>query len=144
MGLCGLWHGAGWTFVFWGLMHGAGLMINKGWRAQGYRLPPPLAWLLTFLFVLAGWVVFRAANFATIRAMLTSMSGAQGLDGTLTQPLLLAVAAIVSMLGPTTYTSVTRYLRPSPALAALTATVAIAVLLDVGAGQPQNFIYFQF
>jgi alginate O-acetyltransferase complex protein AlgI len=144
MGLCGLWHGAGWAFIVWGLMHGAGLMINKAWSERGFALPAPLAWSLTFLFVVAGWVVFRSADFGTARAMLSSMAGAHGFGGSFAQPLLIGAAAIVSMLGPTTYTSVTRYLRPSPALAALTATAALYVLLEVGAGQPQSFIYFQF
>lgn len=76
--------------------------------------------------------------------MLASMAGAQGFGGAFSQPLLIGAAAIVSMLGPTTYASVTRHLRPSPALAALTATAALYVLLEVGAGQPQSFIYFQF
>jgi alginate O-acetyltransferase complex protein AlgI len=80
----------------------------------------------------------------TARAMLSSMAGAQGFGGSFAQPLLIGAAAIVSMLGPSTYTSVTRYLGPSPALAALTATAALYVLLQVGAGQPQSFIYFQF
>ncbi len=144
MGLCGLWHGAGWAFVAWGLMHGVGLMINKTWSERGFALPSPLAWSLTFLFVVVGWVIFRSADFSTASSMLSSMAGAHGLGGTLQQPLLIATAAVVSMLGPTTYTSVTRYLRPSPLLAALTATAALAVLLEVGAGQPQSFIYFQF
>ena len=144
MGLCGLWHGAGWVFVVWGLMHGLGLMINKAWSERGFALPSPLAWSLTFLFVVVGWVIFRSADFATAQAMLASMSGAHGFGGSFAEPLLIGAAAIVSMLGPTTYTSVTRYLRPSPALAALTATAVLAVLLEVGAGQPQSFIYFQF
>jgi len=39
MGLCGLWHGAGWTFVVWGLAHGAGLVVCRAWQKSGLRLP---------------------------------------------------------------------------------------------------------
>src|SRR6202022_4266575 len=49
MGLGGLWHGAGWTFLAWGLLHGAYLVINHLWSRLGRPLPPPLAWLVTFL-----------------------------------------------------------------------------------------------
>src|SRR6516162_7310708 len=57
MGLCGLWHGAGWTYVAWGLWHGAGLVICHAWQRVGRPLPQAAGWLLTMLFVLCGWVV---------------------------------------------------------------------------------------
>ncbi|MBN8964047.1 MAG: MBOAT family protein, partial [Rhizobiales bacterium] len=47
MGLCGLWHGAGWTYVMWGLWHGAGLVACHGWQRLRRPLPTPAAWLLT-------------------------------------------------------------------------------------------------
>jgi D-alanyl-lipoteichoic acid acyltransferase DltB (MBOAT superfamily) len=144
MGLCGLWHGAGWTFVAWGLMHGAGLVANHFWQARNLRLPSPLAWALTFLFVTVGWVLFRAPSFTAAAHMLYGLAGLQGLGGAFAQPLLIAAAAAVSMVGPTSYQVVTNYLRPSPAFAVLTATAMTAVILEVGAGQPLSFIYFQF
>ena len=64
--LCGLWHGASWNFVFWGLYHGVGLAINNYYRRLGLFKPlakafdrlPALAWLSTFLFVILGWLPF--------------------------------------------------------------------------------------
>jgi len=144
MGLCGLWHGAGWTFVAWGLMHGAGLMVNRAWKQRGLWLPPALAWTATFLFVVVGWVIFRSSSFEVAGAMLQGMVGLGGSGGTFEKPLLIAAAAAVSLLGPTSYMAVTRRLTPTPAFAVLTATAAVAVFLDVGAGQPLSFIYFQF
>jgi hypothetical protein len=76
--------------------------------------------------------------------MLYGLAGLQGLGGAFAQPLLIAAAAAVSMVGPTSYQVVTNYLRPSPAFAVLTATAMTAVILEVGAGQPLSFIYFQF
>jgi alginate O-acetyltransferase complex protein AlgI len=65
--LGGLWHGAAWTFVLWGALHGVGLCLNHAWRAVAARLPhkPPrwLGWPITFLFVNACWVAFRAPSF---------------------------------------------------------------------------------
>lgn len=49
--LGGLWHGAGWTFVVWGGLHGLGCAANRLWAKTGLRLPVPVAWALTFLFI---------------------------------------------------------------------------------------------
>ncbi|MHA1113855.1 MAG: MBOAT family O-acyltransferase, partial [Alphaproteobacteria bacterium] len=62
--LGGLWHGAGWTFVAWGGLHGLGLMVNHVWSRAGLRMPALSGWVLTFLFVMVGWVLFRAESFA--------------------------------------------------------------------------------
>jgi D-alanyl-lipoteichoic acid acyltransferase DltB (MBOAT superfamily) len=144
MGLCGLWHGAGWMFVAWGLLHGAALLVCRLWERAARPMPNALAWALTFLFVVAGWVVFRAPNFEVAGTMLGSMAGLTGFAGAFAAPWLIAAAAAVSLLGPTTYEAVTRYLRPEPGFAVLAATAAAAVVLAVGAGQPKSFIYFQF
>ncbi len=58
--LAGLWHGAAWTFVAWGGLHGVALAVNAAWNRTGLRLPWVAGWLLTLLFVMAGWVLFRA------------------------------------------------------------------------------------
>lgn len=56
----GIWHGANWTFIVWGAMHGVALLVHRIWQSYNFKAPIPLAWLLTFLFVNAAWVVFRA------------------------------------------------------------------------------------
>ncbi|MEA3456070.1 MAG: MBOAT family O-acyltransferase, partial [Campylobacterota bacterium] len=61
--LGGIWHGAGWTFVFWGALHGMALVINRAWQKLGYRMHTLLAWLITFNFVNIAWVFFRAKDF---------------------------------------------------------------------------------
>lgn len=67
MGLCGMWHGAGWHFIAWGLYHGAGLTVYRYWRRlrtkYGWHRPESkmrkvLAGLITFHFVALGWVIF--------------------------------------------------------------------------------------
>ena len=63
--LGGLWHGAAWTFVLWGGLHGAALAVNHAWERAGHTLPRHLAQLLTLLFVTLAWVPFRAADFTT-------------------------------------------------------------------------------
>lgn len=75
MVLGGLWHGAGWTFLVWGALHGIYLGINHAFRSSGGRLPPPIAWLVTFTAVVIGWVYFRAETLHGATEIVTSMAG---------------------------------------------------------------------
>jgi len=69
----GLWHGAGWLFLLWGLMHGAASVLYRIFRKQYDSLHPALQWLLTFGFVVVAWVFFRAASMADALAIIRSM-----------------------------------------------------------------------
>ncbi len=78
--LGGIWHGAGWTFVFWGAWHGALLCVNHLWRTLRGKSPATVsgrlgAGALTFACVVVGWVFFRAANFASALNMLRGLVG---------------------------------------------------------------------
>lgn len=77
--LVGLWHGAGWTFVFWGLLHGSALIVTRLWRKTGITLPRFLSWLLTFNFVNIAWVFFRAPSFTEASQVLKGMAGMNGI-----------------------------------------------------------------
>ena len=74
----GLWHGAAWTFLLWGAVHGAYLVINHLWRAAGLRLHRLLAWPLTFLAVTLAWVPFRSESLLSTLRMLKGMAGLSG------------------------------------------------------------------
>lgn len=88
--LGGLWHGAGWTYIIWGGLHGLYLMIFHAWRrgleASGLSSSSrslstalaPIAWLLTFTAVVVAWVFFRAANLDSALSMLRGMAGMNG------------------------------------------------------------------
>jgi alginate O-acetyltransferase complex protein AlgI len=73
--LGGLWHGAAWTFVVWGALHGLALVCYRAWDRTGLALPRPIAWCLTFLFVMIAWVFFRAPSLAAATSMLGAMAG---------------------------------------------------------------------
>ncbi|MES2262955.1 MAG: MBOAT family protein [Pseudomonadota bacterium] len=76
--LCGLWHGAAWTFVIWGCWHGALLIVERlGLGAVLARLPRPFAQAYTLLFVMLGWVFFRADSVPHALAYLRAMFGLQ-------------------------------------------------------------------
>jgi alginate O-acetyltransferase complex protein AlgI len=80
--LGGLWHGAGWTFVFWGALHGIYLVINNLWRDAGLKLKygaSLASWLLTIFCVVIAWVFFRSSSFADALFMLKAMFGMNGI-----------------------------------------------------------------
>jgi alginate O-acetyltransferase complex protein AlgI len=74
--LCGLWHGANWTFVVWGLYHGVFLVLERmGLGQRLARQPSLLRHGYLLLVVLVGWVFFRAGSFAAAVGMLRAMAG---------------------------------------------------------------------
>ncbi|MEP4079759.1 MBOAT family O-acyltransferase [Haloferula sp.] len=95
--LGGLWHGAGWTFILWGGLHGFYLCVNHAWHWLGKRarlpsIPKPIAVFITFLAVAIAWIPFRAGNYEALasgsmddamratRTILASMFGFNGFD----------------------------------------------------------------
>jgi alginate O-acetyltransferase complex protein AlgI len=77
--LCGLWHGASWTFVIWGAHHGLLLVLERaGLRRLLSRLPHPIAHLYTLLVVFLGWVWFRANDFDRAVIMFKGLAGLNG------------------------------------------------------------------
>lgn len=125
MALGGLWHGAGWTFLIWGLLHGSYLAINHLWRAVSERRGKTQTSAgarfvyasITFLAVVVAWVFFRAANVGSAVSILASMTGLQNSAATAApvdaQAALLTAAALllVSWLAPNTY-QITGYIGP--------------------------------
>ncbi|MDE2183282.1 MAG: MBOAT family protein [Alphaproteobacteria bacterium] len=105
--LGGLWHGANWTFVIWGGLHGFYLCVNHAWRnvLDALRLKPggTLAWLahpasvlLTFMATTIAWVIFRAEDFSTAARMLYGLVGKGG-HSSLVSFSPLAIAALVAL-----------------------------------------------
>lgn len=78
--LGGLWHGAAWTFVIWGALHGIYLTVNHLWRRTGIILHSFICWLATFLAVIIGWVFFRADSISSAIKILKGMFGLNGIS----------------------------------------------------------------
>lgn len=76
--LGGIWHGAGWSFVFWGALHGGGLVIQRVWRRFNITINRFWGWFLTFNFVNVGWVFFRAEDLNIATDVLKAMVGLNG------------------------------------------------------------------
>ncbi len=124
--LGGLWHGAGWTFVLWGGLHGLYLVMHRLWALA---VPPAkrpwaitargvLGWFVTMLAVVVAWVFFRAADLPTALAILESMAGLQqsapgAFDDLVSDGLpLLAGTALIACLMPNVVDIFRRY-RPA-------------------------------
>ena len=143
--LGGLWHGASWTFVAWGGLHGAALAINGAWSRRGLRLPWIVGWALTMLFVLVGWVLFRAADFATAAHVLQSMAGLEGFGKVrLENHAVLFIALAVALIGPSSQEAILKRLRPAGWAAGAAAVALVWALLAIGGRLQNDFIYFQF
>lgn len=76
--VCGLWHGASWMFVLWGVIHGLGLCINRLWQKTKIKIPEFIQWLITFLFINITWVFFRAENMQSAINVFKAIFGFNG------------------------------------------------------------------
>ena len=144
MAICGLWHGAGWTYVVWGVWHGAGLVVCRFWQRLKRPMPALLGWSITMLFVLVGWVLFRAANFTVAVDVLRSMLGFNGFGGRFDQVPAILAGLLLSFVVPSAHEMKDHWVRPKPVAAAALGLLALWCVLKVGKGAPVNFIYFQF
>ena len=158
MFLGGLWHGAAWTFVVWGVLHGAALAVHKAVMALGARsssesragaasLPlRALGWAATMTFVWFAWVFFRAEGFANAADVLSSMTagrGGIGWDRVYTAGLYTAVllALDVPQERHRDHCAVLRWPAPVRGLAY---AVAIVLIVAFWRTDATPFIYFQF
>lgn len=69
----GIWHGAGWTFIVWGILHGITMIVNRLWKKYGVTLPNWIAIPLTFFFVNIFWVFFRADSLSDAMQIVAAM-----------------------------------------------------------------------
>jgi alginate O-acetyltransferase complex protein AlgI len=142
MTLGGLWHGAGWTFVVWGMLHGIGLAAGALWRRWFVPISRPMGWAMLMVFLLVTWIFFRAPSPAAARSVLTAMltgDGSAWPRGLST----IAIAAAVVFLAPTSQT-IAGNLRPYRWLAPVGAFATVALLLKLADGPAYEFIYFHF
>ncbi|WP_231482987.1 MBOAT family O-acyltransferase [Anaerovibrio lipolyticus] len=142
--LIGLWHGAGWTFVIWGGIHGAALVINHQWRRLKYSLPQVINWLLTFICVVFLWVFFRAENVQDGWKFVTAMVNVSNIDAswvTLRKFLILCIAIGLMRYLPNTLDLMDKF-HPSKKWAVIIAALLIYSVMQLDSYS--EFLYFQF
>ncbi len=165
----GIWHGAGWSFLVWGLLHGIGLIIFNLWNFFKLKLPIYFSIFITFLYVHISWVFFRAPNIERAKDIISSMVGAnefnwppklckffmekalcmdnqwiykiKGNEPTKYIMNLLIFAALISFLFPNSQkaTSILREKWYSAIIVALMFSLAILFI-----SRESEFLYFQF
>jgi len=147
--LCGLWHGAAWTFVLWGGVQGVAMVVNQSWRRARLPMPDGLGWLLTFGLFAVSLVLFRSADFASALRVYAAMVGVDGwslaLEGIRERYIpYIGVAAALALLGPTSQHFAFELARPRPLGAVGIAVALVVCVLQIRTVDVQEFIYFQF
>ena len=150
--LGGLWHGAAWTFVIWGGLHGGALIVHRAWRErcvpaeENHGWMRSLGWLFTLYWVCLAWILFRSANLSQAGYIVRSFvflqdNGPNKLDASIL--FLLAALFLIHWLNAIGWFD--RWWRrgPAPVFAAGYGCAAAGVLLFVPTHYTP-FIYFQF
>jgi len=155
MGIAGLWHGAGWTYVVFGLMHGAALAINQVWKKKSKRrLPDGMGWALTFLFVNAAFIVFRSPSLPAAGQMLAGLLPHHNLFGTellatavpfapsvLLRPVV--IGAVLAFFFKSSWELAAEF-RPTWRNSLGTAALLVVSLLYLNSSVAKQFVYFAF
>lgn len=160
MVLGGLWHGANWTFLMWGFWHGTIMAIERalGSKSRDSVWPSRVAWPITMVFVLIGWVIFRAETVSQAFTIYGGMVGSNGLALTAETLLLLRPTEIIFLLiggflsvkpmldGRTTRPAKAQTVPWGATLASSFGTLALflccAAIMQARLDSP--FLYFQF
>ena len=144
MGLCGLWHGAGWTYVVWGLWHGLGLAVCHAWQTTRVADAEARRLVRHHAVRARGLGDFSCRQFYGCRFDPDLACGRRRVAGALQEIKLLIAAALVSALIPSAHEIIDGLKVPYPALAVGAAALAVFCLLEVGEGAPVNSFTFSF
>ncbi len=158
--LGGLWHGANWTFVVWGALHGFATVVHRLWEKTKIKMPNFLGVIITFLFVCFTWAFFRADSFDTGWQMTKNMIGVNGfqppqiyhghlrlehihtLSFTDLTNVLYIIILSFGLLFAMNSTQIVQKFKPNKWNAIFT---SILLLIGVSTiGQPSEFLYFNF
>jgi D-alanyl-lipoteichoic acid acyltransferase DltB (MBOAT superfamily) len=144
MALCGLWHGASWTFVLWGTLHGVALVVCSLWRRFGPKLPALLGWMLTVAVVLLTGVIFRAGTLDAASHVFQGLGTLPDLSR-VRHLLPIIVAALAACLLPASQDVIALLTRkPRPLLAGLLGIAMLALFIELGDQDVYEFVYFKF
>lgn len=151
----GLWHGAAWTFVLWGLLHGTAIFIERQFRL-GIKVNVVFKWAITMFIVVNAWVLFRAESFLQLRQYYSNIFGSGGhvipadlLTGNWSSVLFATlVTGICLLIFTYEYLEERDKVQPDQTPKWIRISyyyVAITAILFLGVYQsPPSFIYFQF
>lgn len=154
--ISGIWHGAGWTFIIWGILHGIGVCINRIWtnRKFGFKIPGFLSMFITFFFINILWVLFRADNLDRAWLIIHSMfdnhqlylskaftSSLPSLLPNTVNMIILFVGILLAFLGPTAYQLMTEYKNYKIKIGVTVCCLVAGILFTA---RVVSFLYFNF
>jgi D-alanyl-lipoteichoic acid acyltransferase DltB (MBOAT superfamily) len=145
--LGGLWHGAAWTFVAWGALHGLGCCCQRAWSSAGWRMPAWAGVAVTFLFVNLTWVYFRAPDLAAANRLLATMIAPQpGFTLRIVEvwPLLILSAFVVWCCPNSQRLAAGRLGSSVIAAGGLAGAAIVAAMVATNTSLPSPFIYYNF
>ena len=152
--LAGLWHGAGWTFIVWGGLHGLALIVNRAWHKLNFRMYKPVALLLTFSFLNIAWVFFRASDMDSAFNILKAMTGMNGFWGVITfgsiefldkvTGMIIALISIATVFIAKNTNFIPERFHPSGRQLAATVAVILLGLFYLNSVLPKGFLYIDF
>lgn len=151
----GLWHGANWTFVVWGALHGFAICIHRFWKTFNIKIPHFVAVFMTFLFANFTWVYFRATTIETANKIISSMFGLNGFapivinkmrfsfeNGSIKLSLLLLIPSIILVFCVKNSIEFSQRLKPNRICFIVTLVMLLVSILSIN--KVSEFLYFQF
>ena len=151
--LSGIWHGANWTFLCWGTLHGLALCLEKAFGFHGKHQSPArlLYWVVTFVFLCITWMVFRADSLSDVITIATSMVTDMGIPyvqdvgyGVIASALMAIIIVLVKELSEEFDWAIRRMLGRIPLAQYVYMASLIAFISLFGIFGNNQFIYFQF
>ena len=154
MAIAGLWHGPGWCYIIFGLLHGIGLAANQIWKKRKKRMPDGLSWTLTFLLVNTAFIFFRSPDAGSALRMISALVpqgnllGAAALKGVIPfTPMLIVRPVVVGAVLAFFFRNsveLAREFRPTPwTLCGATALMVLAFYY-MNSTTAKQFVYFAF
>jgi len=141
--IAGVWHGAGWTFVTYGALHGVALIVNHYWRKTKIQLNKYVAWLLFFMFINIAFIIFRSNTLEDAFSIIFALINFTNIGS-----VNLAAFALItaSLLITTLLKNTSSYLNDNikTSRISLLFSIIIFFLSIILLSQPTEFIYFQF
>ena len=154
MTIAGVWHGAAWCYILWGVWHGVGLVSNHIWRKYAkVSLHPVLSWCITAAFVLVAFVLFRAPTVAGAWAVLRSMFLPAQIGGATLREMMAdsQTTRVIAMLGgiallfyPATASQMAEQTELRPRFAFALAACTFLCIIIMQSKPTLGFIYRQF